>query len=291
MKAHFHKVPIQMRSSFSVRHDVQPNFGNVWHYHPELELHYVVKGEGTRLVGDNVGSFHAGELLLLGENLPHTWHCQEEYFEKYAENYVEAIVVHFSSSCLGHEFLNLPETNALMRLFEKAKRGMQIFGTSREQLKQLMMQAVMAEDLRKVIILLEILEILTETQEYRNISTMFPFLNATEGDMVRMNRIYNYTLNNFTKDISLKEIASVSNLTMTSFCRYFKIMTKKTYADFLNEVRINHACKLLSENILQIDEICYTCGFNNLSNFYRQFKRVTHYTPKDFRRRYNIYVS
>lgn len=280
-----------MRSSFSVRHDVQPNFGNVWHYHPELELHYVVKGEGTRLVGDHVGSFHAGELLLLGENLPHTWHCQEDYFEKYAENYVEAIVVHFSSSCLGHEFLNLPETNALMRLFEKAKRGMQIFGTSREQLKQLMMQAVMAEDLRKVILLLEILEILTETQEYRNISTMFPFLKATEGDMVRMNSIYNYTLNNFTKDISLKEIASVSNLTMTSFCRYFKIMTKKTYADFLNEVRINHACKLLSENTLQIDEICYTCGFNNLSNFYRQFKRVTHYTPKDFRRRYNIYLS
>ncbi|MFC6100282.1 AraC family transcriptional regulator [Olivibacter domesticus] len=291
MKPHFHKVPIQMRSSFSVRHDVQPNFGNVWHYHPELELHYVVKGEGTRLVGDHVGSFHAGELLLLGENLPHTWHCQEDYFEKYAENYVEAIVVHFSSSCLGHEFLNLPETNALMRLFEKAKRGMQIFGTSREQLKQLMMQAVMAEDLRKVILLLEILEILTKTQEYRNISTMFPFLKATEGDMVRMNSIYNYTLNNFTKDISLKEIASVSNLTMTSFCRYFKIMTKKTYADFLNEVRINHACKLLSENTLQIDEICYTCGFNNLSNFYRQFKRVTRYTPKDFRRRYNIYLS
>lgn len=291
MKPHFHRVPIQLRDSFSVRHDVQPNFGNVWHYHPELELHYVIKGEGTRLIGNNVNSFHAGELLLLGENLPHTWHCQEEYFKKYAESYVEAIVLHFSPECLGQGFLNLPETNTLMRLFEKAKKGMEIFGKSRERLKELMIQAVGAADLRRIIVLLEIFEILTETQEYRNISTTYAFSRAPEGDMLRMNSIYNYTLNNFGKDISLKEIAFVSNLTITSFCRYFKTMTEKTYADFLNEVRINHACTLLSENKLQIDEICYACGYNNLSNFYRQFKRITGHTPKDFRRCYNIYTG
>lgn len=288
MKAHYHKVPIHLQHSFSIRHNVQANFGNVWHYHPELELHYVMKGEGVRLIGDNISNFQAGELLFLGENLPHTWHCQEEYFEKNPANYVEAIVLQFSSSCLGKEFIHLPEMSGLLRLFERAKRGMEVFGKTKKNLIMLLQRTATAENLSKVILLLQILQELIETQEYRCISGTLSNAKANEGDMARMNKIYNYTLTNYDKDIRLNDIASISNLTTTSFCRYFKLMTDKTYADFLVEVRVNNACKLLTENVIQIEEICYACGFNNLSNFYRQFKKVTGFTPKTFRKRYNF---
>lgn len=288
MKPHYHKVPIHLQSSFSIRHDVQANFGNIWHYHPELELHYVIKGEGVRLIGDHVSHFSAGELLLLGENLPHTWHCQEDYFVDNAKNYVEAIVLHFRPSCLGGDFLGLPEARALLKLFERAKRGMKIFGSTKNRLINLMQQTVEAQELSKIILLLQILETLANTNDYDPISDAVMALKHNEGEMARMNKIYNYTLTNYDKTITLKDIASISNLTATSFCRYFKLMTDKTYADFLTEVRINNACKLLTENVMQIEEICYACGFNNLSNFYRHFKRLKKRTPKEFRSCYRL---
>jgi hypothetical protein len=93
MKAQFHKVPVNIQSSFSIRHDRKPNFGTTWHYHPELELHYVIQGEGVRLVGDNISNFSDGEIILLGANLPHTWRCNEEYFQGNPDRQVEAIVI------------------------------------------------------------------------------------------------------------------------------------------------------------------------------------------------------
>jgi hypothetical protein len=101
MKPYFHKVPVISLSSFSIRQDIQPNFGRIWHYHPELELHYVIKGKGMRFIGDRISNFSAGEIILLGENLPHTWRCSEEYFQNDPDFEVEAIVIQFLPDCLG----------------------------------------------------------------------------------------------------------------------------------------------------------------------------------------------
>ena len=122
MKLHFHKVPMQIESSFSIRHNIMP-FGTTWHYHPELELHYIIKGEGVRFIGDNISNFSAGEFVLLGENLPHTWHCNDEYLQKNSGQEVEAVVLHFLPNCMGEDFLSLPEARFLPRLFEKAKKA------------------------------------------------------------------------------------------------------------------------------------------------------------------------
>src|SRR6478752_8575385 len=107
MKPHFHKVPQQLESSFSIRRD--SSFGSLWHYHPELELHYVIKGEGVRFIGDNISNFSPGEILFMGQNLPHTWRCKEEYFQEASNLQVEAIVLQFLPTCLGKDFLSLPE--------------------------------------------------------------------------------------------------------------------------------------------------------------------------------------
>lgn len=286
MKPHFHKVPTNTGHSFSIRHDIKPNFGSIWHYHPELELHYVIKGEGVRFIGDNVSNFSSGEVLLLGENLPHTWRCNKEYFQGNTDLQVEAIVIQFMPDCLGSDFLNLSETYAIRKLYEKAKQGLIIKGQTAQCLKTHMESALMAGPLQRLVILLSILELLTESDDMEMITAANAFYQSNEMETVRLNNVCSYTLANYANDISLDEIAAIANLSTTSFCRYFKLMTHKTYNDFLTEVRVSHACRALVENRLNIEIICFDSGFNNLSNFYRHFKKVKGTTPLEYKKQY-----
>lgn len=286
MKPLFHKVPVKPESSFSIRHDIRPNFDTIWHYHPELELHYIIKGEGVRFIGDNISNFSYGEIILMGENLPHTWRCKEEYFENNPDLCVEAIVIHFLPDCLGKYLLTLPEAYMIPKLYEKAKCGMVINGEAREKVAKLMQEVTKATNLERIILLLSILNILAETDEYSTIATDHSFYQSNESDTIRLNKVCTYTLSNYKKDITLEEISAISNLSVTSFCRYFKLMTKKTYYDFLIEIRISHACRALVEDKLPTEVICFDCGFNNVSNFYRHFKKVTGITPLEYKRKY-----
>jgi AraC-like DNA-binding protein len=287
MKAQFHKVPVNIQSSFSIRHDRKPNFGTTWHYHPELELVYTIKGEGVRLIGDNVGNFGPGEMVLVGANLPHVWRCNEAYFQDDPSLRVEAIVLQFMPECLGRYLLNLPEAYLIPKLFARAKSGLFISGETRAQLEPLLRAALHATDLDRVIILLSILKILSNSSELRAITTEHHSLQgANAADTQRIDKLYSYTLANYKKEITLEEVAALSNLSVTSFCRYFKLITKKTYYDFLLEIRISQACRLLIEDRLLTEVICFECGFNNVSNFYRHFKKITNLTPLGYKRKY-----
>jgi len=286
MKPLFHKVPTQIQASFSIRHDIQANFGSVWHYHPELELHYVIRGKGVRFIGDNISNFSAGEVLLLGSNLPHMWQCNEEYDQNHPNRRVEAIVIHFRPDCLGRDFLSLPETYQLPKLFENAQKGVKITGIARVRLIELMHKATHATGLDRLITLLAILKILAETEEYTTLASAYYFYKSNEVDTARLNKVCTYTLSKYKQEISLEEIASIANLSVTSFCRYFKLMTNKTYYDFLLEIRVSHACRQLVEDKLPTEVICFECGFNNVSNFYRHFKKITGVTPLAYKRKF-----
>lgn len=280
MKPHFHKVPIGLTQSFGIRHDRKPNFGTLWHYHPELELHFIIKGRGIQYIGDAVSGFSDGDLILLGENLPHTWRCSQEYFQGDPDIHAEAIVLHFSSTCLGKNFLELPEAQTIPILFEKAKKGLRIIGKSKEKISELLHALLEASQLDRLICLLQILNILAETQEIETISPGYSFshLHST-AEMERLEKIYSFVMGNFHKNISLEEMASLSNLSITSFCRYFKKMTNKSFFEFLIEVRISNVRKRLLEDKLPMEIICSECGFQNVSNFYRHFKKLTGVTP------------
>lgn len=284
MNPHFHKVPLQLESSFSVRRDT--SFGSLWHYHPELELHYLIKGEGVRFIGDNISNFSDGEILLLGENLPHKWHCREHASEDIFQDSVEAVVLHFSSNFMGSDLLLLPEARRLPLLFEKAKKGMVITNETRDKLIPLIEAASKAENLDRLIVLLSILKILSETKDYYHITRENSFYKSDKYETERLNVVCNYTLANYSEPITLEQIAAISNLTTTSFCRYFKLMTKKTYYDFLTEIRISHACAFLIEDKISIEQTADRCGFYNISNFYRQFKKIIGVTPLTYKRNF-----
>lgn len=287
MKPHFHIVPRDVQSAYLSRHHILPNFGTVWHYHPELEFHYIIRGKGVRFVGDNVSNFNEGELLLLGEGLPHMWRCNEAYFRRDPNVSAEAIVVQFLPSFLGNDFLHTRECAPLLRLFDKARLGLVIHGTTRERIVRLMKESVSAEGLKRVVLILSMLDVLADSVEHESIASR-PWGGSSEKeDVERIDRVYRFVLENYQHSVSLEEVASVANLSQTSFCRYFKTMAKKTFHDFLTEVRISHAKRMLIEDPEATTEaVCYECGFNNRSNFYGHFKRITGFTPLEYRRKY-----
>lgn len=287
MKPHYHKVPKKLENSFSLRKDISANFESTWHYHPELELHYTKKGEGLRFIGDNISNFNSDEMLLLGENLPHTWKSHDAYLHPQSKLEVEVMVMHFLPDCLGQEFLSLPEAYQLNQLIKKAKNGLLIHGDTKRKLLNLLEATYQAENLDRISLFISILSTLAETNEYEPITSSHAFYQSNQLETDRLNQIYTYTLKNYMNKISLAQIASLSCLSITSFCRYFKMMTNKTYTDFLSEIRISYACKFLIENKqLTIESISSETGFNNASNFFRQFKKTIGLTPKAYRKKY-----
>ncbi|GGW28158.1 AraC family transcriptional regulator [Arenibacter certesii] len=287
MKPHFYNIPSTSESSFSVRHDRKPNFGTLWHFHPELELHYIIKGQGTQYIGDTVSSFTDGDLIFLGENLPHTWRCTDAYFQGQDNIEVEAVVIQFLPTCFGEIFFKLPETKSISTLFEKAKKGMILHGDTRERIIEILLKITKVTQLERVINFLEVLKILVATTEYGTISPGYANSHlVTISEMQRLEKIYTYVLAHYKEEISLEKIASLAHLSVSSFCRYFKAKTNKTFFEFLIEIRISNACRTLLEDKLPIEVICYECGFNNVSNFYKHFKKVTGMTPFAYKKKY-----
>ncbi|GEM67884.1 AraC family transcriptional regulator [Sphingobacterium mizutaii NBRC 14946 = DSM 11724] len=285
MKAKFHQVPKQTNTTFSIRHDVLPHFGTIWHYHPEIELHYLIKGEGLRFIGENITDFNQDELILLGSNIPHMWKCNNKLD---SDGFVEAIVVHFHPDSLGKDFLGIPEAKEVRNFLQIAKQGLLITGETKDKAKKLMLKMKSEVGINKIVILLRIFELLSKSKEYEIISSSYINENFQKLDEKRINNIFTYTFNNFKRKILIEELAEISNLSVTSFCRFFKTATKKSYFEFLTEIRLNYACRELLNTNKPIKMIAEESGFENQSNFYRHFKNYIQISPLEYKIKNNI---
>jgi len=281
MKPHLLKVSSEPLLSFGIRRDILPFFYKRWHYHPELELTYIINGEGTQFVGDHIESFMSGELIFLGKNLPHLWRSNENCINNEP---CEAIVIHFSENFLGNEFLSLPEIKKIKELIKHSERGIKFKGITKEKVLPLMEKMLVCDEFERLILILQILNIISISDERIYLSSIDFNIQLNETNTHRLDKIYNYTLENFTKDISLEDISSIANMSSPSFCRFFKLRTKKTYTQFLLEIRVGHACKLLIDSELSISQICYDSGFKCVSNFNRYFKKIKKLTPKEYQK-------
>lgn len=281
MKPHLLKVYLQPESSFNIKKNRGANFYDQWHFHPEIELIYIHKGRGTRFIGNDISRFGPDELFLIGSNLPHMWRCDPDHFLEEQHHVAEVTVIYFNRDFLGTSFFDVPELNSIKSLLEKAKLGLKI--SDKRQFNSLITQLYAERATERVITLLTILDKISVTDEKQFINvTEYP-LNHDQFDTDRLNKIFNYSLANFRDDITLKQIASIANLTSKAFCKYFKSKTRKTYSQFLLEVRVAHACKLLLEKDMAIYEVCLASGFNSISNFNRYFKRIMNKSPSAYR--------
>lgn len=287
MKPILRKVDSNAEHSFSVRENVYPFLYNYWHYHPELELTYIRKSSGTRLAGDSIERFTDGDLILLGTNLPHMWRNDDVYFEKGSDLHIEAIAIHFREDFWGKEFLSIPEHKHIGQLLNLATRGFQIMGKTHDIIVEKMEEILQLKKARRVIHLLDMLDIIAKSTELRYLSSQ-GFVDQYKIDPNdKINEIYQYTLSNFKNGITIQEVASHVHISPNYFCRYFKKRTSKTYIEFVTELRVGYACKLLLENNLNINQICYESGFNNVSNFNRKFKELTNQSPSEYYKNYS----
>ena len=284
MKPRYIRMSNDATHSFSVRHDREPYINNYWHYHPEIELIHFQEGDGTQFIGDSVRPFGRGDVVLVGSQLPHYWRFDERYFGK--ECRADVRVAHFCDNFWGAHFLDLPENRSLRHVLEQAKRGLQVLGPEKEAVAALLQKMVQSEGAKRIIYLIEALTLVADGSEAEVLSSPGFRQDIFSTDDERLNAIYTHTMEHFKRKIPLEEIAEVACISPHSFCRYFKSSTHKTYSQFLMEIKVGHACRLLIENRQSIKQLCYESGFNNFTSFHKYFKRITGKSPLHYQREY-----
>ncbi|NRF41163.1 AraC family transcriptional regulator [Pedobacter foliorum] len=284
MKSIVQKSAIPYSKVLVVKRLEELNFDPNLHLHPEYQLFLVLKGWGTRFIGDNIKPFNPGDLVFTGPNLPHLWRNDPADIKKLSKTL--GIVIYFPQNFLGDIINTKEELENIRLLFENAGRGLEIHGKTNKVVSKMMQELLHAKGATRIIILLQILNTLAESTECHPITHVnyIPINNRTESD--RMNKIYHYIMKNFKHKISLEVIADLINMTPTSFSRYFKSRVNKSFSDFLKELRIDYARKLLNENKISINSVSYDAGYTTLSNFNKQFKEVTGKTPLQYRNEY-----
>lgn len=272
--------------SFQMNHARVPHTYDIWHYHQELELNAIIKGRGTRFIGDHVGAFTDGDMVLVGPNLPHVWKNDKEYYDNQESLQAELINFFFLEDFAGKDFFQLPELQPIQKLIEASIQGIRIYGRTSKVVQGKMKQVYRLTPGERIINLIHVLNIIAHSDELEFLASPGFIYAYQASNTERINKVYNFIMNNFLENITLKDVADKASMNTTAFCRYFKRVTKKSFVQFLNEIRIGYACKLLLDEKLTISQICYESGFNNLSNFNKQFKLITYNTPYNYRVRH-----
>jgi AraC-like DNA-binding protein len=283
------RLPQEIDKSFIVFAEKGTYFPYPWHYHPEYELVLITSSTGRRMVGDHIGYFQEEDLVFMGPALSHVWVNDQEYAEGKANRPAEAIVVQFVEGFLGDFFLSIPEIEPFRKVLQKSKRGLAINGKTRANINALMKKMIHQNGLQRLASLLCIFDLLSATSEYDLLAspTYEQSVQAAQCSD-RFSKITDYIMRNFHEDIALHEIAAIANMGVTAFCNFFKQHHKVTFVEYLNTVRVGHACKLLGEKDHAIVEIAYQCGYNTLANFNRQFKKLKNMTPSEYRKTLHI---
>jgi AraC-like DNA-binding protein len=277
MKPFLEKLNIGEKNSFYVKTHSTPLFEVGWHQHPELELIYFKEGNGSTFIGDHIGQFSEGDVYLLGQDLAHTFKKDNNGL------FVSAVVVQFKEDFLGEYFLSLPEAKGLRTLFEQALHGLKIQGICKQELAKGISALEGLNGLARVMQLLQCLLCIEGNKEFEVLSSSDPkkFNAKKEGTIYK---IFDYTHKNYYDAITLDEVANIASMSIPAFCNYFKKCTRKTYIEYLNEVRIENACKLLIDSEKSINEIGFNSGYNTLPNFNRQFFKLKKMTPSHYRK-------
>ncbi len=253
-----------------------------WHYHPETEIIYIEKSTGSRFVGDHSEQFGDGDVGLIGANLPHVWKSDPIYQKNIPGLVARVLVVHFNHEIFKSSLAVLPEMHGINQLLYDSQFGIKFTGTARTDIEALMKGIIRTKGIEKLVKLIELLDVMSKTKEKQLLASPGYSKIRKSADFDRFDKAHRYMIENFHQNISLNTVSDIIGMTPTSFCRYFKKHTKKSFHTVLNEIRVGHACKLLIENKMNISGICYESGFNNVSNFNEQFKKIKGITPSQY---------
>lgn len=265
--------------SFIIFHETGPF--TRWHHHPEYELVLINKGRGKRMIGDHIDRFEENDLILVGPYLAHEWLCDDQYFEPGGFK-GEGTVIQFVKEFLGEQFFSLPEYKNLNHLLDESARGILFTGNTKEKIISMILRSYEKDPADRLLTLFSIFNIFTKTKEYKLLcSPIFMETSHVTGS-IPMQKALQYIMQNFHNEVNMKEMLEITNMSNTSFCLAFKKIYRMTFKEYLVNTRIGYACRLLGDESMTISEIAYHSGFENLSNFNRQFKRLKGITPKQY---------
>ena len=283
MKAVLEKTPCAEWESFHCEVVRSSSYHAMWHFHPECQLTLVLESRGHRMVGDSITRLRAGDLVLVGANLPHVWHQENRGA---ANSRVHAIIVRFLGTFLGGEFLERPELEPVRTLLRKAARGLHITGRTRDLVADAMHRLAAAEGLARIRELLAILDLLATSRDVKPIASAGFVPKFSADDQDRMQRVLRYIDRHLTDEIDRTRAAAEAHLSPGAFSRFFKLRTGRTLPEYVNALRIGRACEMLSDDKWKVADIAMECGFANLANFNRHFRTLIRLSPREYRERF-----
>ena len=282
MKTLIQKIHLEEQHSFACNIYKTPRFETNWHKHEECELILITQGHGTAMIGDYVGEYKAGDVYFLSSNLPH-------WFRKHQPKMIgSAIVIHFKQDFLGEPFLQMPEMKSIHH-FLKKNDGIQLQKKLKKEIAVTITEIESAKSYQRIFLLLQVLQKMSASSSYTSLTQNFSSSNNNINPAIE--KIIDYSFNHYLEPITLQQVADVAAMSIPTFCRFFKKNIKKTYFDFLQELRISHACKLLTNTNKPVMEVCYESGYNSWAHFSKQFKHVKLITPTQYRKQFEVVNS
>lgn len=270
-------TPLNNEDLFILLNNRNAKFDYPIHFHPDFELNLVMNASGERIIGDSVENFNAPDLVLIGSNLPHIWKSQD--------NDAHVITIQFHEQLLNSFLLSKRMFAPIKEMLIRSARGIIFSGDTKARLTEKISRLSSSHGFSTALDFFSILYDMATTREQRLLANAFYDTNEVmrESKSRRISAICRYIEENYDKDISLKEVSAMINMSESAASHFFKKRTNRSFVSYLNEVRIGHALKMLIETSHSVSEICYMCGYSNLSNFNRMFKKIKNQTPTEYR--------
>jgi len=274
-------VPTQLAQSFNYLTHGQSYPRCVWHHHPEIEIHLIHNATGRAIIGDYLGDFGHGHLVMTGPDLPHNWHsmmvdpkngpAQKDY------------VIQFDMNLVKGSFSHIAEAASVIALLDASKLGLEFTGAGRDEAERIILAMEEASSLRRLILLFELLSVIATCEERKALASVsfLPDRDAASSD--RVAAIISFLNRNFDRPLSQPEVAKHFDMSSVAFCRFFRRNFGRGFVRYLNATRIGEACTLLMSEKMSITEVAFNVGFNNIANFNRRFAEEKGMTPRDFR--------
>lgn len=254
-----------------------------WHYHQEFELSFITEGAGQRIIGDSTEKFHPGDLIFIGPRIPHVWFPDTKHRRQHSGRTLESVYLLFNQDILPASLTSLPEFKNIRNAIRLSERGVQITGETLNDVSRIMLQLPYMNNMKRLMLFYEIMDIIGQSDSFTYLASEDYVKTKFATTNNRINNIHEFLMKNYQNDIDLKEVAEIAHMAPASVCRFFKSTTGLTIFEYLNKIKINYSCQLLLNTDLNILDISYDCGFNNLSHFNKQFKKFTGNTPTQYR--------
>ncbi len=280
-------IPVAKEHAVIVQEDIIPHFYNHLHRHNETQITWIIKGEGTLIAGNYMQPFKPGDIYILGANQPHIFKSDPAYFDKRRKKQVHSVSFFFNPNGFFKPILALSESKAIKKFVDSTSYGLQLPPGAQKKITAEMLEVKNSKQGLRLSAFIRMLHIMCGIKDWMKLSSIPAELTFSDLEGLRMNDVYQFTMNHYSENIKLKQVADVACMTPQAFCRYFKKRTGKNYIVFLNEIRISEACKKITTGDFDsISSVAYDTGFSSAVSFNRVFKKIIAKSPGQYQKEY-----